>query len=379
MSSGTPVPDTVVVAGALARRPHQAGHTWQFLQYLLGFRELGWDVLFLDHVEPEAGSPELDYFRDVMEAFDLVDSCALLSKGGTVFGVSRDEALARVRSSALLLNVMGYLDDEELLAAAPLRVFVDTDPGFGQMWRALGLADVFAGHDRYVTIAENIGLPGCEIPDCGLEWVTTRQPVSRAHWYPNGANGSGSFTTIGAWRGPYDAIEYEGRRYGLRVHEFRRFLDLPGATGAQFELALELDPADERDAEALRTRGWRLVDPRAVAGDPFAYRRFVCHSKAELMVARGIYVHTRSGWFSERSSCYLASGRPVLAQDTGLAGHLPLGEGLLTFSTLEEAAAGVEAIEGDYPRHSRAAAELAAEYFDARVVLGRLLSKLGIG
>jgi hypothetical protein len=227
-------------------------------------------------------------------------------------------------------------------------------------------------------VAENIGRPDCEIPDCGLDWLTTRQPVSLAHWRANGNGGGRAFTSVGAWRGPYDAVEYRGRRYGLRVHEFRRFLELPRLTTARFELALDLDPGDDRDAEALRDHGWHLVDPLAVASDPFSYREFLHGSRGELMVARGIYVQTRSGWFSERSACYLASGRPVLAQDTGLDGLLPVGEGLVTFATLEEAAAGSEEIERDYARHSRAAAELAAEYFAAPVVLGRLLGTLGV-
>lgn len=381
--------ETIVVGGALAQKPHQAGHTWQFLQYLLGFRRLGWDVLFVDELEAamcvdDRGRPcrleesvNLSYFRDVMIEFGLDRSCVLLQGGRSVFGVSRELALERTRRSALLLNIMGYLADEEILAAAPRRVFLDTDPGFGQMWRELGQADIFAGHDDHVTIAENIGRPDCGIPTAGLDWLTTPQPVFLEAWEPNPLPTTGAFTSVGAWRGPYAPIELHGVTYGLRVHEFRKFVELPRLTGDRFELALDIDAAETRDLALLDLHGWALVDPHEVARDPATYRAYVRSSLAEFMVARGIYVQTRSGWFSERSICYLASGRPVLAQDTGLESLYPLGEGLLAFHTLEEAAAGVEEIRSDCLRHSRAARELAVAHFDSDRVLGRLLGSLG--
>jgi len=381
--------ETIVVGGALAQKPHQAGHTWQFLQYLLGFRRLGWDVLFVDELEAamcvdDRGRPcrleesvNLSYFRDVMIEFGLDRSCVLLQGGRSVFGVSRELALERTRRSALLLNIMGYLADEEILAAAPRRVFLDTDPGFGQMWRELGQADIFAGHDDHVTIAENIGRPDCGIPTAGLDWLTTPQPVFLEAWEPNPLPTTGAFTSVGAWRGPYAPIELQGVTYGLRVHEFRKFVELPRLTGDRFELALDIDAAETRDLALLDLHGWALVDPHEVARDPATYRAYVRSSLAEFMVARGIYVQTRSGWFSERSICYLASGRPVLAQDTGLESLYPLGEGLLAFHTLEEAAAGVEEIRSDCLRHSRAARELAVAHFDSDRVLGRLLGSLG--
>jgi hypothetical protein len=384
------VAETIVVAGALAQRPRQAGHTWQFLQYLLGFRRLGWDVLFLDALEPEMcatngveavsveNSLNLTYFRAVMEEFGFEDSCALLSGGRSVFGLSKDIVLERTRQSALFLNVMGYVTDEEVLAAAPRRVFLDTDPGFGQMWQALGLADVFTGHDAWVTIAENMGRPGCKIPTCGLDWLTTRQPVFLEAWQDGAGDAQAAFSSVGAWRGPYAPVEFDGVTYGLRVHEFRRFVELPQLTGRRFELAFAIDSKEERDLELLHEHGWQLVDPDAVACDPDTYRSYLHRSAAELMVARGMYVQTRSGWFSERSSCYLAGGRPVLAQDTGLDGLYPLGEGLIAFSTVDEAVAGVEEISAHYEHHARAARELAEAYFDSSAVLSRLLGKLGV-
>jgi hypothetical protein len=385
--------DSIVVAGALAQRPRHGGHTWVFLQYLLGFRRLGWDVLFLDRLEPAMcvdrdgrpaslrSSENLRYLEQVMERFGLADSWAVLyDRGREVVGLGRSEVLARARRSTLLLNVMGYLDDEEILGAVPLRVFLDIDPGFGQIWQETGLSRPFQGHDRYVTVGELVGLPGCSIPDCGIAWIPTKPAVELAEWpAENALVTPRRFTTVASWRGPFGPLEYDGKTYGLRVHEFRRFLDLPARTGAAFEVALDIDEADADDLQRLEAGGWDRVDPIAAAGDPWRYRDFVRHSWAEVMIAKNMYVATRSGWFSDRSACYLASGRPVLAQDTELEDLLPLGEGVVAFDTIEEAVEGVERIGADYKRHSRAAREIAQEHFAARRVLPRLLERLGAG
>jgi hypothetical protein len=384
------MPETIIVAGSLAQRPHIGGHSWVFLQYLLGFRRLGWDVFFVDRLEPEMcvdadGEPtglrssvNLSYLADVMERFGLGERWSLLYDGGReVVGRSRAEVVDLARRSALLLNVMGFLDDEEILAATPMRVFLDIDPGFGQIWQQLGLHQTFQGHDRYVTIGERIGSSDCLVPTCGIEWVTTKPAVELSEWPAQREPGS-AFTTVASWRGAFGPLEYEGRTYGLRVHEFRRFFELPGGISAGFEVALDIDEAEVEDLAQLDANGWRLVDPRVVAGDPWQYRDYVQRSAAELMVAKNLYVDTRNGWFSDRSACYLASGRPVLAQDTGLSGLVPTGEGLLTFSTLEEAAAGAEEIIGGYERHTHAARVIAEEHFAAERVLPRLLEKLGV-
>jgi hypothetical protein len=380
----------IVVAGSLAQRPARGGHTWVFLQYLLGFRQLGWDVHFVDRLEPDMcvddrGAPtslrssaNLRYLAHVMDRFGLADRWTLLyDEGREVAGRGRDEAIEAASRSALLLNVMGYLEDEEILSAAPLRVFVDIDPGFGQIWHELGLARPFEGHDRYLTVGGNLGSPDCAIPTCGLDWVTTKPPVELSEW-PAVPAGGERFTSVVSWRGPFGPLEYAGRTYGLRVHEFRRFIELPQRTSATFEVALDIDEADEPDRWALSENGWVLADPVAAAGDPWRYRDYVQRSSAELMIAKNLYVDTRSGWLSDRSVCYLASGHPVLVQDTGLDGLVPTGEGLIAFSTLEEAVAGAKEIVGDYERHSRAARALAEDHFAAGIVLGGLLSDLGV-
>ncbi len=450
----------ILYSGSLAQVPRQGGLTWLHLQFLLGLRRLGWDVLFLDRLEPEmcvdgAGRPatveeseNLRYFLKVMREFGLAESFSLrcrqrLASGGEsvagsrrepdsprldaalgesglhlglaerdiYFGLPREKVLQRAAEAELLFNVMGYLNDNEILGRVRRRVFIDIDPGFGQMWRDLGLHDAFRGHDDFVTLGQNIGRPDCAIPTCGLKWITMPQPVVLEQWpetpsplplfpqrrgnldterpegcfaqkvpdLPDPFFAHGAFTSIGAWRGPNGPIEYKGRTYGLRVHEFRKFVSLPSlCPGSRFEMALDIHPGDAKDIDMLREQGWSLADPKVVCSGPAEYRDYIARSKAEFMVPKQMYVDTNSGLLSDRSVYYLASGRPVLARDTGIRHLYPTGEGLLTFSTLEEAAAGVEAINRDYARQARAARELAFEYFDSDKVLTKLLSDLGV-
>jgi hypothetical protein len=380
---------TVIVAGSVAQRPNAGGHTWVFLQYLLGFRDLGWDVLLLDRLEPDmcvdaSGDPcplessvNLRYLQEVLKRLGLADSYALLyDDGATCLGMSRDDLMERVSRSTLLLNVNGFIADEQVLERANLRAFLDIDPGFGQMWRELGQCNLFAGHDRFVSVGLNVGRPGCTVPDCGLAWISTLPPVALDDWpvTPGGA----AFTTVASWRGSYDPVEYGGHRYGLRVHEFRKFIDLPGQTAAKFEVALAIDKAETADLRQLDAHGWIVLDAADVASDPLSYNRFIGESGAEFTVAKGMYVDTRSGWFSDRSACYLASGKPVVAQDTGFSAHLPSGEGLIAFDTPDEAAAAVEDVVARPRAHLHAAREIAEEHLDARRVLPRLIAELGI-
>ena len=377
-----------VVAGSLAQRAHHGGHAWVFLQYLLGLKRLGWDVLFLDRLEPEMcvdgiGGPttaddsvNLRYVAAVMGDFGLDDSYAVLCSESQAFGRSLADVRRHVQG-ALLLNVMGFLDDAAIVDAASVRVFLDIDPGFGQMWRVLGLADIFGQHDHFVTIGQNVGRPGCAVPACGIDWITTCPPVVLDEWPAGPPRPQGAVTSVASWRGPFGPVAYEGTTYGLRVHEFRKFMELPRRTGERFQLALDIHEAETDDLAALARNGWELTDPRPAAGDPKSYRRFIGESRAELMVAKNLYVKTGSGWFSDRSACYLASGRPVIAQDTGWTGHHPPGKGLLAFSTVEEAVAAVQDVAADYEAHCRAARLLAEEQFDSDKVLTRLLEEVG--
>jgi hypothetical protein len=383
---------SIVIAGSLAQKPARGGHTWVFLQYLLGFRKLGWDVLFVDRLEPEmcrdeggnrvpaAQSWNVRYLTDVMCRFGFDRDFVVLCDGGaSTIGLTRQDLIRRVRSSTVLINVMGFLNDEEILAAARRRVFLDIDPGFGQMWHALGLCDVFQGHDAHVTIAENIGQPSCGIPTCGLDWITTRQPVVLDEWPDAGDDAeSGPITSVMTWRGTNGPVTYAGRTYGLRAREFRKFATLPQHCDGRFELALDIHAGDAADVDLLRAHRWSLVAPCDVAGDPWQYRQYIRQSAAELMIAKGMYVDTQSGWISDRSICYLASGRPVLAQDTGLANLLPTTEGLVTFACCAGAIDAARAVRREPARHRRAARLLAETHFESSLVLGDLVRKLAL-
>lgn len=380
----------VIIAGSLAQRPGVGGHAWVFLQYLLGFQRLGFEVLFLDWLDaamcrdPAGGrcgageSWNVRYLAEVMAQAGLAGAWSVnFQQGGETLGMPRAAVLDFARQTDVLINVMGFLSDAEILGSARRRVFLDIDPGFGQMWQELGLATVFGGHDAYVTIGENIGQPDCTIPTCGLPWITSPPPVVLAEWPVTAAADDAPFTGIASWRGPFGPVEFAGRTYGLRVHEFRKFVTLPSVTGQRFDLALDIAPSETRDLALLQENGWNLRDPRAAVSGVNDYRSFIQRSQAELMIAKNMYVQSRSGWMSDRSICYLASGKPVLAQDTGFSRRYPAGAGLLAFTTLDEARAGVEEITRDRARHGRAARAVAEEYFAADKVLTRLLEQIG--
>jgi len=383
----------VVVGGALAQRPGIGGHAWVFRHWLAGLAGLGCDVLFVDRLEPDmlddpGAPPEASrqwvWLNQVMAGAGMAGRFAVLYDGGRrCLGLDRAAVVEHCHQAPVLFNVMGYLDDDEVLGAVGRRVFVDVDPGFPQFWRALGLHDAFAGHDAFVTVGANVGRAGCAVPDCGLDWIATLPPIDLAAWPaagPLAGPAAARLTSVATWRGPFGPVDHDGVTYGLRVHEFRAYADLPAAVpGAGLELALDADAADRADVDRLQRGGWRIVDPRSAAGDPDSYRAYVSGSAGEFLVAKQMYVRTGSGWVSDRSACYLASGRPVVAQDTGLSGHLPTGEGLLTFTDPDSAAAAVAEVTGNASRHAKAARDLAVDCFDAAKVLRTLLDRLEVG
>ena len=227
------------------------------------------------------------------------------------------------RRADVLVNVSGMLTDEGLLQCIPVRVYLDLDPAFIQLWQeAQGIDMRFAGHTHFVTVGLALGTPDCVVPTCGLEWVTTTQPVVLEHWPVAGPITHDALTTVGNWRG-YGSIEYEGVFYGQKVHSWRPLIHLPRLTPDRFSPALAIHPGETNDLAALHENGWCLLDPASVAATPDEYRDFIRGSKAEFGVAKSGYVASRCGWFSDRSACYLASGRPVIAQETGFRSSSP--------------------------------------------------------
>jgi hypothetical protein len=378
----------IVVAGALANKPMNGGEAWVRLSWIRGLARIGCDVWFVEQIadavctdadlghRPFGESLNRSWFRDVVESFGLTNRASLLCDTGEVEGVPIDLIRDVAADACLLVNISGNLTDPTLHRAVRRRAYVDIDPGFTQLWHAAGEARFrLRGHDHYFTIGENIGRAGCSIPAGDLEWRPVRQPVVLDDWPVRHSTPHGDpvFTTVATWRGPYGPVELDGRRFGLKVHEFRKFITMPRRVPARFEAALAIHHSETPDLELLATHHWQVARPESVAGTPESFRTYVADSTAEFSVAQGMYVETGSGWFSDRTTRYLASGRPALVQDTGFSGNLPVGEGLVPFTTVEEAVAGATRILGEYATHAEAARAVAETSFDSDMVLARFL------
>ena len=380
---------TIIVGGAVANKPRNGGEAWVRLAWVRGLQQLGHTVYLVEQIgretctdahgaaAPFAESIHLAFFKRITSLFGLAGAAALVYDGGEqVFGMTQDALAGLARSADLLVNVSGHLRLDALVRPVRRTAYIDIDPGYTQFWHDTG-TDPIAPHDYYFTIGENIGTDACPIPTGGIPWRPIRQPVVLADW-PVAAHPSRRFTTVANWRGPYGQVVHGGRTFGLKVHAFREFIDLPRQAGGPFEIALTIHPADQPDREALERHGWHLTDPQDVAADPLAFRRYIQGSGAEFSVAQGIYVDTHSGWFSDRSVRYLASGKPVLVQDTGFGRQYPTGRGLLPFRTMEDAVAGAQSIMDNYEVHCRAARALAETHFDSKNVLGQFLREVGL-
>lgn len=384
-----------VVAGALANKPLNGGEAWVRLSWLLGLRRLGYDGHLVERLPGSAcvdragaqatfdDSLNRVHFDRVVDDFGLAGRATLLDeKGVTMRGLAIDQVRELVAEAEVVFNLSGHLPPDLLPAGRGTRVYVDLDPGFTQVWHAdprLGFR--LAGHDRHVTVGLNLANGRAALPPTGIEWVPTLPPVLLDEWpaQPLPTTRPFRFTTVAGWRSPYGPLRLGGRTLRLKHHEFRRAAGLPPLVAeASFELALDIHDDDAGDRAELERHGWSIVDPHGAGGDPAAYREYLRGSGAEFSVANGVYVATRCGWFSDRTAAYLATGRPALVQDTGIA-DLPLGEGLITFSNLRQAADGARRIVRDPEREGRAARALAEERLDSDLVLARLLAAIGVG
>jgi hypothetical protein len=376
----------IVLSGMLAANPHQGGATWAVLQYALGLRRLGHRVHVIEPVAPAALQPQgtalarslnADYFLGVMREFGFEGASALLLEGTRdSVGMSYDDVRALAKRADVLFNINGILSEEELVEPIPVRLYMDIDAGFNQLWHASGFDRRFAGHTHHVTIGQGIGEAWSPVPTCGIDWLKSVQPVVLERWPVAEAIVHDGLTTIGNWRSS-GSFEYEGMFIGQKVHSLREVIALPTRTSERFLLALGIHPDETRDLEALDRNGWELLDPMEIASTPNAYQRFIQGSKAEFGLVQQGCIVAPCGWFSDRSVCYLASGRPVIAQDTGFARWLPTGEGVFAFADEEGAVAAIDALNADYARHARAARELAEEHFDSDKVLSRVLEQVG--
>jgi hypothetical protein len=367
-----------------SRWPEFAGSTWVRLQYLLGLRRLGVDSFWVDRlsaVDPRQHHHSLDYllrrFDRTAQDFGLQGRCCIVyNDGERYFGMTEAEFRHLAGQADLLLNISGHLPPDSPLIRIPRRAFIDVDPGFTQIWAQqvdIGLER----HNFFFTVGQNVGGPDFLIPLGGVDWVPILPPVVLEHWPPHIDPACQRFSTVADWRGSQYAV-FEGESYSGKRREFLRFLLLPRRTRQPVEPAIYVGFEDSEDLELLLGNKWVVHDPFLYAGDPHSYREFIQYSRAEFSVAKGGYVKSNSGWVSDRTACYLASGKPALVQSTGFEGRLPAGKGLLTFRTLEEAMAGVRAINADYLSHGQAARQMAEEHFHSDVVLGRLLERVGL-
>lgn len=384
------MPRRIMIAGAIAHHPlGGAGNTWAFLQYVLGFRRLGCETYYVEELEvqssidddwarvPFAASANARYFREVMHRFGLTDHAALLeSDGSEHVGLSHREVEQLAADADLFINMSGRFHRAPVLGAARRRMYLDMDPGFVQIWQEqYGIDMNLRGHEVYVTVGLNLGAAGCPLPTCGVHWETTLPPVVLDEWQTHTPPGD-AYSTVADWRG-YGPVEWRGVWYGQKAEEFMRLLELPRRVSVPLEICLAIHP-DEPDRPRLEENGWRLVAPRDHAGSIDAYREYVSRSRGEFTAVKNGYAAGRSGWFSDRSACYLAAGRPVIVQDTGIGRYLPVGEGLVTFVDTASAVDAIERVERDYARHAQAAAAVARRHLDSDRVLPRLLELAGL-
>lgn len=373
----------IVLGGVISR--NLSGEVLHRRAYADGLRRLGHDVMWIEELSPEAcvderGRPT-DYaraanpgrFLQAMRTLGLEGRCTQIYDGGTsTAGLDMDATLAAVRSADLLLNFSGHVRHPDVLERIPRRAYLDSDPVFTQLWREEYGADLgLDEHHVFFSRGANVGTDRSPVPTCGLRWRPYMPPLVMDRWPTPPAPSPGPFSTVAAW-GRYGDVEHRGEWYRSKNVEFARLADLPRASGRAFRLALSGREYDPPTFRRLAAGGWDLVDGGSL-GTLDAYLGFIRSSGAEIGIAKHAYVKGRVGWFSERSTQYLASGKPVLVQDTGLEDVLPTGRGLLTFRTLEEAVAGADAISRDYAAHAAAARELAGEHFDHRTRLPALL------
>jgi hypothetical protein len=381
----------ILLSATIANKPHNGGQSLIALQYVAGLKRLGFDVLLFEHLLPEAcwnhhynqcdfiDSVQYDYFVKIMKAFFLARHSSLLySSGQQYWGASLDDIVRFAREAdALILIGGGFPPFPDILSAVKKTIYIDQDPVYTQLWSAVYDADIgLAKANVLFTVGLNIGSAICPIPTCGRNWHTIMPVIDLKFWPVVGPTvPAEKITTVASWRG-FAPLEYQGKWYEQKAVEFKRFIRLPSKIKRPVEVALAIDEAE--DLDALFRQGWQVVDPRIYAGDPWRYRDYITHSRAELGIVANAYVNARSGWISDRSAAYLASGRPVLAQDTGLANHLPSGTGLIPFSTEDELIAAIDDLDARYDEHCLAARRLADEYFCAEKVLRKLLLESGL-
>jgi hypothetical protein len=378
----------IIVAGYIVCGPI-GGLVWHHLQYVLGLSAMGCDVLFVEDSQdyPSCYHPityqlttdpsyGLHFLQTVFAQYNLKDRWAYFDyHTNQWYGKSKQELEAIVDNADIFLNLSGVDPLREHFQMIPVRAFIDTDPAFTQIRHLTEAAamTIAKKHNRFFSFGENFGKASCQMPDDGFHWLPTRQPVVMNAWYnPNPTGENTKWTTVMQWDS-YKSREINGKKFGMKSMSFDAYVDLPGKVNDQIELALGSVSAPR---EQLIAQGWSIIDPLPVSLTPAAYQSYIHQSKGEWSVAKHGYVVSNCGWFSERSACYLASGKPVVVQDTGFSDLFETGKGLFGFSNPNEAIHSMETINKDYKWHCRCARIFAEENFRADAVLTGLLDHL---
>ena len=388
----------IVVGGYLGLLP-AGGVTWDYLQYPLGLAEMGCDVYYLedtrlwpvykDSGDASDASENVAHLAEVMQAFGLENRWAYRDEASAkCFGLSEPQLQAICRTADVFLNISCSTVMRDEYHRIPVRALVDSDPMFTQMQLQKGegftvgdsnLRELVDAHTHHFTFGESFGTSPCRIPDCGVHWHPTRQPITLRHWPVSAPPPPhAAYTTVMNWSSA-PPVRWQGVDWGQKDVELLKILDLP-ASVPEISLAVAVGQTTGArfPTEQAARHGWTLLDPTCCAGDWRRYRNFIRGSRGELSVAKETYVKARTGWFSCRSACYLASGRPVVTQETGWSRHIPAGEGLFAFNDKAEAAEALRCIERDWDEHSRAARRIAEEHFASETVLRELLGNLGV-
>ena len=381
----------IIVFGILFWYP-LAGVTYQFLHYLIGLRRLGYDPYYvedsgrwvydpqLNDLSPDA-SGNIAAVLPALQQHGFGDRWAFRGKypDGKCYGLTESQIDTLYRDADAFLNVTGAQEMREEHLAIKRRIYVESDPFASQVKVATGnqgMIETLAAHDTLFSFGENLGAPDCLVPVERFPWLPTRQPVVVDLWDKGAPAGGPVYNTITTWHNKGKNLEWRGDTwFWTKDREFEKFLDLPGRCAATFELAATVDDGVK---ELLRSRGWRQSDSIAISRDTDRYREYIQQARGEFTVARDQYVRPNTGWFSDRTACYLAAGRPVITQETGFSKFLPTGRGLFGFKTMEDILAAVDRIESDYEGNCRAAHAIAEEYFSAEKVIGSLMERAGL-
>jgi hypothetical protein len=361
----------------------RAGNFWVYLQYALGLHAIGCDVHWLERLEhPGPGwegvdaslSEQATLLTETLARFGIPNNPILYtaeSNSGepfqpTYIGVAAGEAEKTLKRADLLLNFHQQIHPE-LLARFRRTALVDIDPGLLQYWISSGILDV-PDHDQYFTIGETVGTAAARFPDCGIDWAHIRPAVFLDQWPFNPTSDEAPFTTVSSWHGHEYIVEGDGFWDNNKRVSWLRFIELPKLTDQPLEIATFFGSKDASDRFTLERNGWRVRHAPDVAGTPERYRKYVQSSRGEISCAKPSCMRFQNAWMSDRTVCYLASGKPAVVQDTGPSSYVPSGEGLHRFSTPEEAAAAIDAVNAAYDRNCQAAREIAETYFDATEV-----------